>query len=209
MIKGILFDLDGTIINTNELIFTSFNYVLNEYMGLNVSREQIVKGFGEPLTETFLRYDKERAEELVNIYLEYSHARQDELIKSYPGVEEALSKLKELGIKLAIVTSKRRAVAYSGMDTFGLRKYFDVIVTPEDTIKHKPHGEPVLKACELLGLKPCETIMVGDSHNDILSGKNVGAKTSAVSYTEFKMEDILKYEPDYVIDHISELIKLI
>ncbi|WP_346916041.1 pyrophosphatase PpaX [Clostridium sp.] len=209
MIKAILFDLDGTIIDTNELILTSFNYVLNNYLGLNIRNEEIVETFGIPLKDVMDHYAKERAEELVDEYIRYSLESHDKYIKSYNHVEEGLLKLKNKGFKLAIVTSKRRGTALRGLNCFDLEKYFDVIITPEDSKKHKPDGEPVLKACEVLKVKPEETIMVGDSHNDILCGKNAGSKTCLVNYTALNVEKIKTHNPDFIIDKIEDLIELI
>ncbi|WP_346888410.1 pyrophosphatase PpaX [Clostridium sp. UBA1056] len=209
MIKAILFDLDGTIIDTNELILTSFDYVLNNYLGLNIGREEILESFGVPLKDVMNHYEKERAEELVNEYIRYSLDSHDKYIKSYDHVEEGLIKLKNKGLKVAIVTSKRRGTALRGLNCFDLEKYFDVIITPEDSKKHKPDGEPVLKACEALNVNPEETIMVGDSHNDILCGKNAGSKTCLVNYTALDIEKIKTYKPDFTIDRIEDIIEII
>jgi len=209
MIKAILFDLDGTIIDTNELILTSFDYVLNNYLGLNIGREEILESFGIPLKDVMNHYAKERAEELVDEYIRYSLDSHDKYIKSYDHVEEGLIKLKNKGLKVAIVTSKRRGTALRGLNCFDLEKYFDVIITPEDSKKHKPDGEPVLKACESLNVNPEETIMVGDSHNDILCGKNAGSKTCLVNYTALDVEKIRTYKPDFTIDRIEDIIKII
>ena len=209
MIKAILFDLDGTIIDTNELILTSFDYVLNNYLGLNIGREEILESFGIPLKDVMNHYAKERAEELVDEYIRYSLDSHDKYIKSYDHVEKGLIKLKNKGLKVAIVTSKRRGTALRGLNCFDLEKYFDVIITPEDSKKHKPDGEPVLKACEALNVNPEETIMVGDSHNDILCGKNAGSKTCLVNYTALDVEKIKTYKPDFTIDRIEDIIEII
>jgi len=119
---------------------------------------------------------------VVDEYIRYSLKTHDKYIKSYDHVEDGLIKLRNKGLKLAIVTSKRRETALKGLKCFDLEKYFDVIITPEDSKKHKPDGEPVLKACEVLKVSPVETIMVGDSHNDILCGKNAGSKTCLVKH---------------------------
>jgi len=209
VIKGILFDLDGTLINTNMLIINSFKYVFKENLDLIVEDNEIVQYFGEPLTYTMAKYTKDRVEELVQKYVEYSLSIHDEYTESFKGVEEGLIILREKGYKLAIVTSKRRTTALRGLRLFDLEKYFEVIVSPEDTEKHKPEGEPVLKACELLKLEPDEVLMVGDSHNDILCGKNAGAKTCLVKYTALPLEKLLEHKPDYVIDSVEEILNVI
>jgi pyrophosphatase PpaX len=85
----------------------------------------------------------------------------------------------------------------------------DVIITPEDTEKHKPDAEPVLKACEILGVNPERAIMIGDSHFDIQCGRNAGAKTCLVKYTMIPIQNIIKYEPEFIIDKLIEVFKII
>ncbi|HAG44814.1 MAG TPA: pyrophosphatase PpaX [Clostridium sp.] len=209
MIKAILFDLDGTLINTNTLILESFKYVLNNSLGVKVGDDELIRYFGEPLSYTMSKYCEEKTEELGNAYIEYCATIHDDYTEGYDGVEEALIELKNRGYKLAVVTSKRRNTALRGLRLFDLEKYFDVIVTPEDTTKHKPNPEPVLKALELLDVKSEEAIMIGDSHNDILSGKAANAKTCLVKYTFIPLEEVLKHEPDYAIDDMRELLNIL
>lgn len=206
MIKAVLFDLDGTIINTNELIIKSFEHVLNEFLGLKVERNEIIKSFGEPLVKTMEYYGGTRAMEAVEEYLTFSKGIHNEYIRSYDHVEEGLKELKNNGLRLGIVTSKIREVALKGMDIFNLAPYFDVIICPEDTKKHKPDGEPVEKACRELGIKTSEALMIGDSHNDILCGKNAGAYTGVVNYTYLDRNEIMELKPDIDIDRIGDII---
>lgn len=209
MIKGIFFDLDGTLINTNKLIVSSFQYVFKENLDLMVEEQEIVQYFGEPLSYTMAKYTEDRVDELVQKYVEYSLSIHDEYTEGFNGVEEGLCYLREKGFKLAVVTSKRRNTALRGLRLFDLEKYFDVIISPEDTEKHKPCGEPVLKACEVLNLSPEEVLMVGDSHNDILCGRNAGSKTCLVKYTALPLEKLLEHKPDYVIESIEDIINII
>lgn len=208
MIKGFLFDLDGTLINTNNLILHTFKHIFKTHMELEVEESEIVKCFGEPLSVTFEKYTKDNIELLVDEYKKYNVTVHDELAESYEGVKDTLIYMKQKGYKLAIVTSKRREVAVRGLKLFDLFDIMDVIVTPESTSKHKPHEEPVLFACEQLGLAPNEVIMVGDSHNDILSGNNAGAPTALVDYTALSIESLKEYNPTYIISHISELLDI-
>ena len=208
MIKAVLFDLDGTLINTNELIIGSFQHTLKKHFHKEFPREEIVKTFGEPLHETMAKFDKDNVELLLKIYREYNEAKHDMLSTKFEGVEEGLQVLKGMGIKLAIVTSKRRPLAERGLKLINIYNYMDVIVTPEDTEKHKPLGDPAKKACEFLGVKPKETIMVGDSHNDILCGRNAGCSTCLVKYTALSIEDLMVYKPNYIVDSIGELVDI-
>lgn len=209
MFKAILFDLDGTLINTNDLIIHTYKHILKTHLDIEVEDGEIINTFGEPLKDVLERYGKDKAEEMFNDYIEYNRTIHDELTKSIDGVEEGLKLLKEAGIKIGVVTSKRREGALRGLRLFNLEKYMDIIITPEDTVNHKPHGEPVLKACEVLKVLPKEALMVGDSHNDILCGKDAGAKTCLVRYTALCIDEMLKHSPDYVVDSVVDIYKII
>jgi pyrophosphatase PpaX len=210
MIEAILFDLDGTLINTNNLILKSFKHTFKTYFNnFEINDEEIVKLFGEPLWTSMEKYDKENVDKLIDIFHEYNESAHDDLTESFEGVEDTLVKLKEMGIKLAIVTSKRKVMVERGLNLFKLKEYFDVIVTPEDTKIHKPFAEPALKACELLNVSPSKSLMIGDSHNDILCGKNAGTKTCLVKYTVLPFDELLKYAPDFVIDSIKDILNIL
>ncbi|MCM8710888.1 pyrophosphatase PpaX [Clostridium sp. SYSU_GA19001] len=209
MIKAVLFDLDGTLIDTNELIIQSFNYTLKKHLNLEVDRNELVMHFGEPLLNTLEYFDKDNAHVLMQTYRGYNEAIHDEVAKEIVGAKETLNELKALGVKVGIVTSKRRTLAERGLNLFNLLHKMDVIITPEDTTKHKPDGEPVIKACENLGILPEEALMVGDSHNDILSGKNAGAKTCLVKYTVLPLHKIMEHNPDYAVEKIEDIIKIV
>jgi pyrophosphatase PpaX len=208
MIKAILFDLDGTLIDTNELIIQSFEYTFRKLFNKEISRKELVKSFGEPLRDTMSKYNKDRADLMVTTFRSFNETNHDRIVKRFEGVEDGIKTLKNSGIKLAVVTSKREKMAKHGLELIGIYDYMDVIVTPESTKKHKPDGEPALKACELLKISPQEAIMVGDSHNDILCGKNAGCYTCAVKYTALSLEEIMNYRPDYTIDKIEELVEI-
>lgn len=209
MIKAILFDLDGTLLNTNNLIVKSFQYTFKKHLNLEVEEEKIVRHFGEPLIYTMQQYDKKNAEHMVEIFREYNEAKHDELVEIFDNVKEGLAKIKSMGIKIAVVSSKRRIMVERGLNLFNIYSIMDSIITPEDTENHKPNGEPALKACEVLGVLPDEAIMVGDSANDILCGKNAGCYTCLVSYTSLPMDEMMMYKPNYVIDSIIDLVQLV
>ncbi|MGY0374920.1 pyrophosphatase PpaX [Clostridium sp. JNZ J1-5] len=209
MIKAVLFDLDGTLINTNDLIIKSFQYTFKKHMDREVDRDKIVKHFGEPLIYSMEQYDKENAELMVNIFREFNETKHDELVSIFDNVEDSLIELEKLNIKRAVVSSKRRPMVERGLKLFNIYDNMDAIITPEDTEKHKPDGQPALKACEVLGISPEEAIMVGDSYNDILCGKNAGCLTCLVKYTALPMEEMLSYKPDHVIDSLMDLVKII
>lgn len=209
MIKAILFDLDGTLINTNNLIHQSFKHAFKTYLNREIEDNEIVKFFGMPLEKAMIRFGEEHVEELVKNFRNFNETMHDELAKGYEGVEDALKNFKEMGLKLGIVTSKRQIMAHRSLKLINIFDYMDIIICPEDTDKHKPDPDPIYKACETLNLKPDEVIMVGDSIYDIQCGINAGSKTCAVAYTEFSIEEIKALNPDYIVDNLIELVDII
>ncbi len=209
MIEAVFFDLDGTVANTNELIYQSFKRMFTDKMKMEVEDAEIYSLFGEPLTTSLLKY-QEDITDIMDYYRAYNVEHHDAMVTSFVGVEEALKALKENGLKLGIVTSKREAMARRSLSCLGLLDYFDVIVTPEYTEKHKPQPDPLWKACELAGgIDPKNTIMVGDATYDILCGNSAGATTVAVSYSVIAPEVLKAANPHYTVDDLRELLQII
>lgn len=204
-----LFDLDGTLIDTNRLILDSFKYTYKTCLGLDVSEQEILRCFGEPLIETLGRYSGDRADELFKTYIEYNELRHNDTVTIFEGIQELLDKLVENGRILAIVTSKRRKVALMGLELFDIRKYFDVFLALEDTELHKPNPAPVIKALELLGAHPSEAIMVGDSVFDIHCAHGANVKAALVKWSVahgFQGDDV---SADYIVHNTEDLYNII
>ncbi|MFB5660905.1 pyrophosphatase PpaX [Alteribacillus sp. HJP-4] len=205
-INTILFDLDGTLVNTNELIIASFQHTLDQYMPGKYNRESIIEFIGPPLTDSFHRVDPEKAEEMIGVYQKHNKANHNDLIEEYEGVRQTVAELSKQGYKLAIVTTKRRETALMGAESAGLLEYFPVVVTFDDVTRVKPDPEPLHLAMEQLGAEPEETLMIGDSHYDILGGKNAGVLTAGVAWS-IKGEDVLlSYEPDWMLQKMPDLL---
>lgn len=211
MIKAVLFDLDGTLIDTNELIYNAFCYAFKKVLHMDIPKNEITSLYGKPLKESFANYTKDETiiEELIYAHRRYNDLHHDNMCKPFNGVLELLIQLKEKNIKCGIVTSKRKNMAIHGMTLGGIIEFMDIIISPDDTIKHKPDAEPALKACELIGIKPNEAIMVGDSPYDLLCGKNAGCFTCGVEYTTLNINELLKVKPTYMVKNPLEILKLI
>lgn len=208
MIKALFFDLDGTLINTNELILRSFEYTIKTHLNIDYDRKDIVKFFGEPLRTSLERLKEGNVDAMLQTYLTYNESNHDPLVSLFPGVLEGLKLFKALGYKLAIVTSKRRIMAERGLRLLEIIDLFDVIVTPENTSLHKPYKDPCVYALKALGLSCNEAMMVGDSPFDIMCGKAAGLKTCAVNYTLIPKEELEKAGCDYFVDSIKDIIDL-
>lgn len=209
MIKAILFDLDGTLLDTNELILTSFREAFKNVLNIEPPDDEIARLFGKPLVQSLIPYTEDKLDELVTTYRALNEVKHDTMCYAFPEVKDMLSELKGMGIKLGIVTSKRKVMADRGLKIAGIYDFLDVVITPEATEKHKPDPQPALEACRLLGVNPNEAIMVGDATFDIMCGRDAGCKTIGVKYTVVPLEELISSNPDYLIDNPMEIIEIV
>jgi pyrophosphatase PpaX len=208
-ITTILFDLDGTLIDTNELIISTYLHTLEKYFPGKYGREDVLPFLGPTLHEVFGAMDPERVEEMVLEYRTYNLANHDAFVKEFVGVMETVETLKKKGYKLAIVTTKREDVAFKGLRLMKLDSFFDVMIAYDHVKKVKPDPEPIFLALEKLGSKPEETLMVGDNFHDVLAGKNAGTKTAGVAWTIKGRDYLAKYEPDYMLENMTDLLTIL
>lgn len=184
-----LFDLDGTILDTTDLIVQSFVHAFEAGLGQQVGHDELMVHFGRPLQEQFRimrpELPPQEIDRLVNIYIEHNHAQHDLRIDVVPGADVGLKSLKEQGFRLGIVTSKRQELTVRGLSLFQLEGLFDVVVHMDSTKHHKPHPEPVEHAMTLLGAEPGRTAYVGDSPYDMASGKAAGVRTLGLVHNTF------------------------
>ncbi|MCI2252947.1 pyrophosphatase PpaX [Domibacillus sp. PGB-M46] len=208
-ITTLLFDLDGTLINTNELIVQSFLHTLNHYFPNQYEREDVYPFMGPPLIDTFEALDKERTMEMVDHYRAFNHEKHDALVTEFEGVYETIRTLHENGFKMAIVSTKIHETVLKGLKLTNLDPFFDVVIGLDDVEHAKPHPEPVQKALAALGSKPEEAIMVGDNYHDIEGGKNAGVQTAGVAWS-LKGRDFLNtYDPDYMLESMADLLDIL
>ncbi|SFL83390.1 pyrophosphatase PpaX [Salibacterium qingdaonense] len=198
-IDTILFDFDGTLVNTNPLIISSFEHVLDSYYPGRYSREDIIGFIGTPLPENFRSIDPDRAEEMIRMYQQFTLDHHDAMLEEYEGVTETIQRLHEQGFHLAVVTTKRKETALMGLEASGLAPYFPTVITLADVERAKPDPEPLERAMAAFGSKPGKTMMVGDSKYDILAGKNAGVRTAGVAWTIKGEEHLQSYEPDIML----------
>ncbi|MDL4839281.1 pyrophosphatase PpaX [Aquibacillus rhizosphaerae] len=208
-IRTILFDLDGTLIDTNELIIASFTHTLNKYAGKSYTREQILDFIGPPLVDSFKKVDPVRVDELVQTYRDHNLSNHDSYVVAYPTVVDTMIKLKQAGFQLGIVTTKVKSTAEMGLSLTGLTDFFEVLIGLEDVTHAKPHPEPIIKALTELNAHPATTLMVGDNYHDIEAGKNAGTKTAGVAWTIKGREALEAYQPDYMLEEMSDLLKIL
>lgn len=220
MIKAILFDLDNTLID-----FTKFKkkatYAAVKAMikaGLKADQGELSKkllefyySYGIESDDPFEQYMLKEFKQIdyralaagINAYLHEKYIH----LKPYPGVVETLRALKKKGLKLAVVSDGMRVKAWMRLNATGIDKYFDTVITFEDTGVKKPHRAPFLKACKQLKVKPKECLMVGDwPERDIEGAKRLGMKTCWAKYKQMNKKFITS---DYSINKLSEILRSI
>lgn len=208
-ITTLLFDFDGTLLNTNELIIQTFSTVLDRHFPDSYGREDILEFIGPSLKQTFESIAPSRTEELIKEYRQLNLALHDEMVSVYDGVEETLYLLKNRGMKMAIVSTKKKSTILHGLRLMGVSELFDTVISLDDVENPKPDPEPILKALKELASSASESLMIGDNYHDIEGGKNAGVRTAGVAWSA-KGEDFLaSFNPDYMLQHISDLLKLV
>lgn len=206
-IHTILFDLDGTLIDTNELIIASFTHTFKHFQ-LSFTREEIMQFNGPPLTETFQQIDPAKAMEMLQVYRKHNHKIHNDYVKAFPFVSETLEQLKQRNMKIGVVTTKMREGAELGLSLTGLSRYVDAIITLDDVQHAKPHPESVMKAMDELDSKAGSTLMVGDNYHDIEAGKNAGVKTAGVAWAHKGKAHLLAYKPTYMLEDMKDLLTI-
>ena len=212
MKKYILFDFDGTLVNTNDVIVASWQHTYKHYLGHEVPVEHITACFGEPLLLTMAReFPGVDPKESAEVYRSFQVENADRLVTIFPGIKELLAELKKAGYVLGIVTSRTRESALRYMDMFDITSYFDDLVTCDDTTVHKPNPEPLLLAMSRLGAAPEESLMIGDSPFDVKCANNAGVDSVMVNWRitcdETSLIDDAKV--DYWIHQPSDLVELL
>jgi pyrophosphatase PpaX len=204
----VIFDLDGTVVDTVELIVESFRHATRTVLGRIMPDEVITAGVGQPLMAQMEVLSPDHAQELYDVYREYNHRRHDELIRGYEGVDEMLAALKAAGRRLGIVTSKSTDTTGMAFRAVGLESYFDAVVTASDTSEHKPSPVPIALCLERLQAPAAGAIYVGDSPVDILAGRAARVSTAAVAWGVFAREPLLAAKPEFWVDDTQALLRL-
>ena len=212
MKKYILFDFDGTLVNTNDVILASWQHTYRHYLGHEMPVDHITSCFGEPLLLTMEReFPGVDPQESADVYRQFQLENADKLVTIFPGIKELLADLKAAGYVLGIVTSRTRESALRYMDMFGITSYFSDLVTCDDTTVHKPNPEPILLAMSKLGASAEESIMIGDSPFDDKCANNAGVDSVMVNWRitcdETSVIDDAKV--DYWLHQPSDLVELL
>ena len=210
-IKAVLFDFDGTLMNTNNIIIESWHHTYDTAGIPAPPDSEIALTFGEPLHGTMERVFPGKAQEMVDVYRSYQRDIFKGRVYMFPRTDRMVRDLKAAGYRVAIVTSRLWSSTTPAVYDFPIADEFDVLVSAVDTTAHKPDPTCLLLACEKLGISPDEGIYVGDSRFDIHCAKNAGMKSVLVDWTICLPPEMRTglYEPDYVISEPEELLGIV
>lgn len=203
-----LFDFDGTLLDSNAHVIRCFQLAFQDVLGVTLPEETITATFGIPLAEALEDLASAHAEELLRVYRKHSDACGMSLLQEIDGARAVLEALHARGCTNAIVTSKKEVNARAQMAHIGIDHLIDLLVGPEKTTAHKPDPAPVRYAIDALDADPRDCLMIGDSPNDILCGKNAHIDTAGVRFTAVSLESLEAAQPTYMIGALSELLAL-
>lgn len=208
--RTLLFDLDGTLIDSIGLIVDSYHHTMAAH-GLPPQPDAYwLRGTGTPLRVQLAPFASEHRslEDLIATYREYNLANHDSRVRAFPGVTDAITRLHAIGCRLGLVTSKNRQGSLRGLRVAGIAHAFELIVSADDVTHPKPHPEPVLRALDGLGAMPDECVYVGDSVHDLESGRAAGVATAAVVWGAVPRHALAPAHPDHWIETAADLLAL-
>jgi pyrophosphatase PpaX len=204
----VLFDLDGTVVDSGSIILASMRHATREVLGQEFEDHELMQAVGGPgLEAQMAAFAPDRVDELVRVYREHNEPLHDEL-RACAGMEDVLARLHSEGRRLGVVTAKRRATVELAFASVPLGHLFETVVGGDETERHKPDPEPLLLAARRLGADPAQTAYVGDSPFDIRAAQ--AARMHAIAVTWGRIHDRSRLEPeepDAVVDSAEELLE--
>jgi HAD superfamily hydrolase (TIGR01509 family) len=205
-VRCVIFDMDGTLTRTNELIFASFNHVASKYLGKTMTPGEIVALFGPPeeggLSELV---GERRAAAAMDDLCEFYRQHHNELAHLHHGIEQVLLHLRAHGVLLAIFTGKGRRTTEITLNEFKLKPYFDIVVSGSDVEHHKPHPEGIRLVLSALRVRPDETIMVGDSLADIAASREAGVRIASVVWDSFDKDRVIRENSETLFHTVEDM----
>jgi pyrophosphatase PpaX len=203
----VLFDLDGTVVDSGAIILASMRHAAKEVLGVQPPDEELMAAVGGPGLEAQMRaLAPDRVEELVDVYRAHNEPLHDELA-CCDGMEDVLVRLKDEGRRLAVVTAKRRVTVELAFATVPIGHLFEAVVGGDETERHKPNPEPLLLAAERMNVDPGTCAYVGDSPFDVRAAKAAGMHAVAVTWGGIHdREKLVREEPDAIVDTAEDLV---
>jgi HAD superfamily hydrolase (TIGR01549 family) len=202
--------MDGTLTQTNQLIYDAFNYIAQKYAGRTFSIPEITAMFGPPEEGSMLHIVRQdQLKEVMADYLAFYRREHNRLARLYPGIEDVLKFIEQRGLKLALFTGKGIDTTMITLEEFGIKKYFDYVVTGSDVKNHKPSAEGLQKILKHFALPPEEVLMVGDHVSDVKAAHEAGVKIAAVVWDSYAKDKVLQMEIDAVFYTVQDFYRWI
>ena len=208
MINTIIFDFDGTLADTTELVKNSFKHICKVY-NKEYNEDYILSTFGEPLASVINRdYKEHNVEEVLRTYRSYHEERFEDEVPMYDSVYETLQFLCEKDYKLGIATSRLKDSTINALEQFNITHFFKCVITADDVVNPKPHSEPIQKAMALLDSKAEETMYVGDAGIDMICARNAGVIPALVGWHSNSMDLAREYDVKHLLLTMKDLISI-
>jgi pyrophosphatase PpaX len=206
----VLFDLDGTVVDSGAIILASMRHATREVLGREYTDAELMQTVGGPGLEAQMEaIAPDHVEVLVNVYRAHNEPLHDEL-EACAGMEEMLARLHDAGVRLGIVTAKRRSTVELAFARIPIRHLFETVVGGDETERHKPDPEPLLLAASRMGADPATSAYVGDSPFDIRAAKAAAMFAVAVTWGRIHDRSRLEAEqPDAIVDTAEELLAVL
>jgi pyrophosphatase PpaX len=205
-ISCVIFDIDGTLTQTNELIFASFNHVAVRHLGRTFQPEEIVSLFGPPEEGALLKvFGPDHLDTIMQELLEFYAANHAAMASLHDGIDEVLRFLRRQGIPLAVFTGKGRHTTAITLKNLKIADYFDLVVTGNDVIHHKPHPEGILRILDHFGVTPQDALKIGDSISDIKASHAAGVRIASVVWDTLDLARVRAANPDCLFGTVDEM----
>jgi pyrophosphatase PpaX len=222
-LRAILFDLDGTLIDTTGLILGCFDHAWQTVCGSRPARDALIQTFGIPLREAMKSLlalsvlessaagaagESEVIEHLLAEYRLFNVANHDSMARPFEGVRQVIAELRSRGYAIGVVTSKSRELACRGLSLCSLDGMIDESVFLEDTERHKPQPDPISRGLEKLNALPSQAAYVGDSRFDIMAGRAAGVRTIAALWGPAPRHELEREQPDFFAKDVTGLLEI-
>ena len=204
MFKGLIFDIDGTLTSTNQLIFNTFNFIASKYLNKTFTDTEIISFFGPTEDVILMEWCNEDYEAAREDYYSYYRSNHN-IAKLYPGIIELLDYLKNQNILLSIFTGKGRQASIITLEELGINEYFDMIVTGDDVNNHKPSSEGITKFISNYNLNKDDVLMIGDSPGDVKASKEAGVKIASAMWDSYAADKVRDLDSDHYFNTVQEL----
>lgn len=209
MYKYIIFDFDGTLVDTNYLIDKTIRATAKEVLNKEIDEETVANVWGKVLSEQMENLDPTKVEALSDFYRDYYNKHREEHTNIFEGIIQMLEGLHDFGSQMGIVTNKGTGGLNHGLEKFQIKDYFKIALSKTDVVMKKPHPEALHKIMAHFDAKPEEILFVGDSVHDIKFGNNVGVDTVLVKWTVMDIEKLKAEKPTYIVESPEEIVSIV